>query len=159
MFAVDGSSVLAVTRPGPSSESLARESSETFIGQVSTRIVENTRPLFSYSYELLFPQASCFDIHTNCPGGVPLSPSSVAACETNDFVSVDYALFDARPKGQRACFQSLPNSSLRSCATVQESTPLFSCAPALFVKNTREGVHPSMSENRGRHDRKAPCSS
>jgi len=25
-------------------------------------------PLFSYSYELLFPQPVCFDIHLNCPG-------------------------------------------------------------------------------------------
>jgi hypothetical protein len=26
------------------------------------------RPLFSYSYELLFPQTLCFDIHLRCPG-------------------------------------------------------------------------------------------
>ena len=30
----------------------------------------------------------------------------------------------------------------RSFANVQVSTPLFSCAHALFVKNTREGVYP-----------------
>ena len=125
MFAVDSSSVLAVTRLGSSSESLTRESSETFIGQVGTRTVENTPPLLSYSY------------------GVPLSPSFVAARETNAFVSVDYALFDARPKDQRACSQLLTNSSLRSFATVQELTHLLSCAPALFVKNTREGVPPA----------------
>jgi hypothetical protein len=32
------------------------------------------RPLFSYSYKLLFPQLPCFDIHANCPGGTPLPP-------------------------------------------------------------------------------------
>ncbi len=26
------------------------------------------RPLFSWSYKLLFPQALCFDNHLNCPG-------------------------------------------------------------------------------------------
>ena len=31
-------------------------------------------PLFSYSYELLFPQPLCFDIHPHCPG---VSPSSI----------------------------------------------------------------------------------
>jgi len=32
--------------------------------------------------------------------------------------------------------------SVRSFASVQYSNPLLSCACALFVKNTREGVHP-----------------
>src|SRR5713226_8505716 len=31
------------------------------------------RPLFSYSYELLFPQALSFDNHPHCPGGVGVS--------------------------------------------------------------------------------------
>jgi hypothetical protein len=30
--------------------------------------VDFARPLFSYSYELLFAQPLCFDIHLNCPG-------------------------------------------------------------------------------------------
>src|SRR6266481_110142 len=30
------------------------------------------RPLFSYSYELLFPQAPCFHNHPHCPGVYPL---------------------------------------------------------------------------------------
>ena len=30
--------------------------------------VQIARPLFSWSYELLFPQALCFDNHLNCPG-------------------------------------------------------------------------------------------
>ncbi len=29
-------------------------------------------PLFSYSYELLFPQPLCFDNDLNCPGGDPI---------------------------------------------------------------------------------------
>jgi hypothetical protein len=33
-------------------------------------------PLFSYSYELLFPQALCFDNHPHCPGGVGVGASS-----------------------------------------------------------------------------------
>jgi hypothetical protein len=31
------------------------------------------RPLFSYSYELLFPQVLSFDNHPNCPGVAPQS--------------------------------------------------------------------------------------
>src|SRR5260370_7686912 len=42
-------------------------------------------PLFSYSYELLFSQPLCFDIHPHCPGVSPsnpfrTSPRSVPPC-------------------------------------------------------------------------------
>ena len=33
--------------------------------------LQNTRPLFSYSYKMLLPQLPCFHIHVVCPGGVP----------------------------------------------------------------------------------------
>jgi hypothetical protein len=31
--------------------------------------LQNTRPLFSYSYRILLPQLPCFEIHAGCPGG------------------------------------------------------------------------------------------
>jgi len=64
-------------------------------------------------------------------------------------------------KVQHPCFHPLPHSChrgrnvtpvfpitpalfARSWASGQVSTPLLSCACALFVKTTREGVHPSL---------------
>ena len=35
--------------------------------------LQNTRPLFSYSYKMLLPQLPCFDIHVVCPGVYPPS--------------------------------------------------------------------------------------
>jgi hypothetical protein len=43
-------------------------------------------------------------------------------------------------------FPITPALSLRSCASVQVSTPLLSGACALFVKNTGEGVHPPATQ-------------
>jgi hypothetical protein len=80
--------------------------------------LQNARPLFSYSYGLLLPQLPCFEIHARCPGG------------GGSLASATRALF------------------IRSCASVQVSTPLFSCACALFCKNTREGVGVSIPKLR-----------
>lgn len=87
------------------------------------------RPLFSDSYDGLSQEVPCFEVSTHSlAGNIRLSI----------LLSIYYALFGGREKEQLAYFQSLPHNSLRSFATVQESTPLFSYAPALFVKNTRE---------------------
>src|SRR5579863_9201481 len=41
------------------------------LSKVSTPVAKarKIRPLFSYSYRLLFPQLPCFDIHLSCLGG------------------------------------------------------------------------------------------
>jgi len=44
-----------------------------YLRQLRVTIHDFVRPLFSYSYELLFPQALYFDNHLNCPG---VSPSA-----------------------------------------------------------------------------------
>jgi hypothetical protein len=150
MFAVDCSSLLAVTRPGRSPDTSALQSRERVIGYVGTRTAKDTRPLFSYSYRLLLPQAICFYIHTDCPGGDPPSRSFADHRNISTVCSADCALFALREKEQHAYFLTLPHSSRRSsrrsCASAQQSTPLFSCAPALFVKSTREGVLPRPAE-------------
>jgi len=72
--------------------------------------LQNARPLFSYRCKTLLPEPPCFDIDTKPPGG------------GGTLTSVTRARF------------------IRSCASVQVSTPLFSCAHTLFCKNTRERV-------------------
>jgi hypothetical protein len=57
---------LAVTRPHAMSSSLCPHGLLHILALFS-------RPLFSYSYELLFPQALCFDNHPHCPR---VSPST-----------------------------------------------------------------------------------
>ncbi len=62
-------------------------------------------PLFSYSYELLFPQPLCFDNDPHCPGvwGANLPLARVQACKSfasyhipaTPAFSCDYALFCA----------------------------------------------------------------
>jgi len=89
-----------------------------------------TSPLFSQSYELLFPparrslggQALCFDNHLNCPGVYPLwslCSDLCALCVALFPVSVwsvfseAYSLFNALGSLFRAsvlCFQQLPAS-------------------------------------------------
>src|SRR5713101_2311985 len=46
---------------------------------VYSRLPTFVGPLFSYSYELLFPQPLYFDNDLNCPGG---DPASVSKCRT-----------------------------------------------------------------------------
>jgi hypothetical protein len=55
-----------------------------------------------------------------------------------------------------AYIQQLAHSSVRSFARVQISSPLFSCAHALFVKNTREGVGVSTTKISSRESTRAP---
>src|SRR5712692_1799474 len=43
------------------------------------------RPLFSYSYELLFPQLVCFDNHPHCPGPPTLDAQTI---RLSDFQTV-----------------------------------------------------------------------
>jgi hypothetical protein len=84
-------------------------------------------PLFSYSYELLFPQALCFDNHPHCPGVWgwerllvfrPFSAASVSPWQIHSF-------------------HTIANSS----ASAKNSTPLQSSKSKLFRKNT-EVWHP-----------------
>src|SRR5579863_6973257 len=50
------------------------------LSKVSTPVAKarKIRPLFSYSYRLLFPQLPCFDIHLSCLG-VAVSPTAVSS--------------------------------------------------------------------------------
>jgi hypothetical protein len=90
------------------------------------------------SHEARFPELLYFDGSAHC---------LAQAVEPSSLFSVDCALFDVFPKEQLSYFDRLAHSSLRSLANVQQSTPLFSCAPALFVKNTREGGIPPGESN------------
>ncbi len=86
-------------------------------------------PLFSYSYELLFPQPLCFDNDLNCPGGGPISLAPcLCAGACPDPVGA------ANPMFSEPC--SLFVVSLRSFL---HSFPLFSRAWSLFCQNTRGG--------------------
>jgi len=62
-------------------------------------------PLFSYSYELLFSQPLCFDIHPHCPGVSPSNP------------------FKTSPRSVPPCLCGQSNLSLKSfpCHTSEES--------------------------------------
>jgi hypothetical protein len=82
-------------------------------------------PLFSYSYELLLPQALYFDNDPHCPGGRGVTPSSVAPSST--CLCRNSPLFKHL---QTLCF------SLRS---FPHSDRLFSITSALFSQNTRGG--------------------
>jgi hypothetical protein len=89
-------------------------------------------PLFSYSYELLFPQLLYFDNHPHCPGVWGYKPPILlrtlclraAACP--DLVGVANPLFSG------VC--CLFPVSLRSFL---HSLPLFSIVCSLFPENTR----------------------
>jgi hypothetical protein len=79
-------------------------------------------PLFSYSYELLFPQPLCFDNDLNCPGGGPSSApfqgdASMARCT----------------KGQKCGFVS----PLFATLTHSLSRKSFPCHS---YENTRDGA-------------------
>jgi hypothetical protein len=86
-----------------------------------------------------------------------VGPSSSSALQmpvktvapVNSFFSMPCALFAFFFKERKnvtrlfsACCGLLAFALLRSFANVQVSTPVFSCAHALFVKNTREGGTP-----------------
>src|SRR5258706_5101169 len=79
-------------------------------------------PLFSWSYELLFPQALCFDKHLRCPPGVTPNSSRHSGIhvqnESTLLSSYCYELF----------------------VVAEKSSALESAASTLFHKNTRGGV-------------------
>jgi hypothetical protein len=82
-------------------------------------------PLFSQPYELLFPQALCFDNHLNCPGVWGISALYLATrhspLATSPFI-----------------FSSL-QPLRRSCLSFSISRPLFSATSSLFLQNTGGG--------------------
>jgi hypothetical protein len=82
------------------------------------------RPLFSQSYELLFPQAPCFDNHTNCRGCGDLYSPLV----TRHFPFI----FRSLPP----LFGSLPSFPSPRC--------LFSITYGLFLQNTGGGGTPAL---------------
>src|SRR5260370_33192706 len=82
-------------------------------------------PLFSYSYELLFPQALYFDNHPNCPGVYP-----------SDLPRSDHSLGDSVASPVFSSICSLFGLSLLSFST---SRSLFSTACSLFSQTTRVG--------------------
>ena len=77
-------------------------------------------PLFSYSYELLFPQPLSFDNDLSCPGGDPREMPGLSFTRTNSIASYhihvsqafscDYALFCATGNHLPHCFQSFVHS-------------------------------------------------
>src|SRR5712664_1110387 len=70
-------------------------------------------PLFSYSYELLFSQPLCFDIHPHCPGVSPSNP------------------FKTSPRSVPPCLCGKSNLALKSfpCHTSEESACKSFCQP------------------------------
>src|SRR6267143_2907581 len=95
-------------------------------------------PLFSYSYELLFPQPLYFDNDPHCPRvwgykpPIPLRTLCLRAAACPDLVGVANPLFSGI-----CCLFPV---SLRSFL---HSFPLFSIVCSLFPKNTRVGGYPA----------------
>ncbi len=70
-------------RNQPSLPSPASRNAERFFSPLAT----SHCPLFSYSYELLFPQPLYFHIDLRCPGGDPHSMSPPSFTRTNSITS------------------------------------------------------------------------
>ena len=83
------------------------------------------RPLFSYSYELLFPQVLYFHNHLNCPGVSPLPPAHP---------------HESRVTSRKSRRFTLLRTLLLSCASFFDSRRLFSMLCALFLQNRGVGV-------------------
>ena len=77
------------------------------------------RPLFSYSYELLFPQSLYFDNHLSCPGVSPLPPVHQ---------------HESRVTSHRSRRFTLLRTLFLSSASFFDSRRLFSMPCALFCK-------------------------
>ena len=92
-------------------------------------------PLFSQLYELLFPQALCFDNHLNCPGVYPLwSPCS-------DLRALCVALFSRLRffRISSSCVFNSLHPLLRSWLSFSSLRSLFSATSSLFLQNTGVG--------------------
>jgi hypothetical protein len=95
-------------------------------------------PLFSQLYELLFPQALCFDNHLNCPGVYPLwSPCS-------DLRALCVALFSRLRffRISSSCVFNSLHPLLRSWLSFSSLRSLFSATSSLFLQNTGGGGYP-----------------
>jgi hypothetical protein len=88
-------------------------------------------PLFSQPYELLFPQALCFDNHLNCPRGVPLWP----LC--SDLRALCVAL---SPASLVQCFQQLAASLALLALFFELPFFVFSNFQTLFAKHRGWGI-------------------
>ena len=114
-------------RPQPLQTSSAHSASfHTPADRDSLHITQFARPLlFSYSYELLFPQLLCFDNHLSCPRVSPLLQfcprCSVSLCDLR--ASVANLLF--------SCCCTLLFSL---CALFSRSFSLFSIVCSLFLQ-------------------------
>jgi hypothetical protein len=101
-----------------------------------TRKVHASRfagPLFSYSYELLFPQFFCFDNHLSCPGVSPLC----TLCPIS--VSSVLGLF---PFWLTPYFQQLAASFFSLCRFFATSFLCFQQLAASFPETTRGWGYP-----------------
>jgi hypothetical protein len=103
-----GSTLLAVHFPPPTFVRPAR-----FFGG----------PLFSWSYELLFPQPLCFEKHLRCHGGVPLKT----------FRRFNMPKQSGPAKNQVFCIHTLADS----LSSRKKSSALESATSTLFRENTR----------------------
>src|SRR6266436_8586991 len=95
---------------------------------VATRFA---RPLFSWSYKLLFPQTICFDQHLRCPpgvGGAAIQPSPPLHRKTTSVSS---------RKNQLLCNQANPNSFSKTpgvghASSASTQRPLRVCVIVCF---------------------------
>jgi hypothetical protein len=73
-------------------------------------------PLFSYSYELLFLEALCFDNHLNCPGVSPCAVLSSQASPLSSFLLITYS----QPKRCHAVTHSFARWSFLNSYSVSQ---------------------------------------
>jgi hypothetical protein len=84
-------------------------------------------PLFSQPYELLFPQALCFDNHLNCPG--------VWGCDASCGI-----LPIQQSESQATPFQQLADSCTLFALFLRPAFFVFSNFQTLFVKHRGWGI-------------------
>ncbi len=116
--------------------------------------LQNTRPLFSYSYKMLLPQLPCFDIHVVCPGGGGTLPSVACALSLHfsagtkiptSLFSFASALFAARAKANPC----ISNHSRTLRALLCKSSSINSFVfmrPRTLWKNHPGGGTPSTTQ-------------
>ena len=122
---VSGNSSPAFVRPAPA----PTRSGFSYTYELPLPRHRFAAPLFSWSYELLFPQLFCFHNHLRCPRVSPSRPS--------DF---NIQRYSGSTKNQVFCIQTLA----RSLSSSKKSSAVESAISGLFGQNTPgggEGLH------------------
>src|SRR5712664_781612 len=127
-------------RPRPPAAPLRRRSLPLLTTHYPLSTLFFVSPLFSYSYELLFPQPLYLDNDPHCPPGVGVQASNLSPN------SVPPRRCLPRPcrGGKSIVFRHLLPLT-RSLRSFLHSLPLFSIVCSLFPKNTRVGGIPRSS--------------